>query len=74
MRRAAKVKVAAARIPTRKSAHRAFPAWIDASERGVSFAAKKNVTPRVRDSLVLRVVRKQQPARARSSAHGPGAR
>jgi hypothetical protein len=75
MRRAAKVKVAAVRIPLRKSAARhAFPAWIDATERGVGFAAKKTVMPRVRDGLVLRVVSKKLSARTRSSSDGPGAR
>ena len=48
-------------------------AWIDAGERGVAFAAKKAVRPRVRDGLVLRVVSKPQPARTRSSPDGPGA-
>ena len=74
MRRAAKVKVAAARIPLRKpAARRAFPAWIDATERGVAFSAV-GVTPRVRDGLVLRVVSKKLSARTRSSSDGPGAR
>jgi hypothetical protein len=74
MRRAAKVKVAVARIPVRKSARAAFPAWIDAGERGVSFAAGKTVMPRVRDGLVLRAVARKQPARARSSSDVAGAR
>ena len=79
MRRLARVKVAAARIPLRKStavaaaARRGFPAWIDAGERGVAFSAT-TVTPRVRDALVLRVVSKQKHPVARSPHHGAGAR
>ena len=76
MRRAAKVKVAVARIPLRKSAaaRRGFPAWIDAGEHGVAFPAKQTVMPRVRDGLVLRLVGKKNPVHPRSSSHGPGAR
>jgi len=77
MRRAAKVKIAASRIPLRKSAgaaRRSFPAWIDAGEHGVAFPAKQTVMPRVRDSLVLRLVGKKKPAQPRNSSNGPGAR
>jgi hypothetical protein len=42
-------------------ARRPFPAWIDAAETGVSFSASSVVvTPRVRDSLVLRLVAKRK--------------
>jgi hypothetical protein len=80
MRRFTKVKVAAARIPLRKSAavpsaaRREFPAWVDAGERGVSFAAAKAVMPRVRDALVLRVVSKRKRPVERSGSHGVAAR
>jgi len=78
MRRAAKVKIVASRIPVRKSAaaagRRSFPAWIDAGEHGVAFPAKQTVMPRVRDSLVLRLVGKKKPAQPRNSSNGPGAR
>jgi hypothetical protein len=81
MSRAPKVKIAVARPLLRKSARaaagsirRAFPAWIDASERGVAFSAAA-VVPRVRDGLVLRMVgRTKQPAVAKRNAHGPSAR
>ena len=63
VRRAATSATAAAR--------RSFPAWIDASEHAVPFAAV--VTPRVRDGLVLRVVTRSQPA-SRRGPHGAGAR
>ena len=79
MRRNAKVKVTAARIPLRKSAvgalavRRGFPAWIDAGERGVAFAAKA-VMPRVRDGLVLRVVSKRKRPSPENPSHGLSAR
>ncbi len=81
MSRAPKVKIAAARLLARKSARasggparRAFPAWIDASERGVAFSATA-VVPRVRDGLVLRMVgRKKNPVAAKRNAHGSSAR
>ena len=80
MRRNPKVKVTAARIPLRKptaaagGVRRAFPAWIDAGERGVAFSAAKTVMPRVRDGLVLRVVSKQKRTSQGGSRHGTGAR
>jgi hypothetical protein len=79
MDRTAKFKVAAARLPPRKSAtaavRRGFPAWIDAGEQGGAFAAKKKVMPRVRDGLVLRTVgRAKKTAAPRRNAHGSGAR
>jgi hypothetical protein len=84
MHRSTKIKVAVARTPLRKAAapisavvtsmpRRAFPAWIDASERSVASPAI-SVTPRVRDGLVLRVVAKTKPAHARNLSHGSGAR
>lgn len=69
MRRALKVKALATRVPLRKAAlsatsaaRRVFPAWIDANEGGVAFPAKA-ATPRVRDGLVLRVVRTKKSAK-----------
>ncbi len=81
MSRAPQVKIAAARMLAPKAARmlgaplrRAFPAWIDASERGVAFNAKA-VMPRVRDGLVLRIVgRKKLAATVKPPSHGPGAR
>lgn len=54
-------------------ARRSFPAWIDASERGVAFSAT-TVMPRVRDSLVLRVVHRPKHSAPRRDAHAFGAR
>ncbi len=85
MRRSATIKVAIARVPLRKAttatfsvstpvaSRRAFPAWIDASERGTA-VAPTSVTSRVRDGLVLRVVRQSKPALVRTPSHGIGAR
>ena len=81
MRRTTKVKITRARGLARKatvavggSARRAFPAWIDASDRGVAFPAT-GVTKRVRDGLVLRMVgQKKKTVVARNSSDGPGAR
>lgn len=83
MHRSTKIKVAVARVPLRKAAavpslvvpvsRRAFPAWIDASERTVPVPAI-SVTPRVRDGLVLRIVAKAKPTPARNLSHGSGAR
>ena len=81
MRRLAKTKIASARVLARKAKvatavqpRRAFPAWIDATERGVAFSAA-GVTPRVRDGLVLRLVaRKKKIASSRRTSDGPGAR
>ena len=86
MRRSVKIKALATRVPVRKSAlsasaasRRPFPAWIAADESGVAFSAKVEVTPRVRDGLVLRTVPKKlsSPARtpgAKDGTHGHGAR
>ncbi len=82
MRRASKVKIAAtqvlprkpAAVPTVTTGRRTFPAWIDASERGVAFFAS-GVTKRVRDALVLRLVgRNKKTVVARRSSDGAGAR
>lgn len=81
MRRALKVKLASPGVLVRKahaavpaSSRRTFPAWIDASERGVAFPAS-GVSKRVRDGLVLRVVgRRKSTVVARKSSDGPGAR
>ena len=79
MRRAAKPKAAAKMAKARKpvltasaAARRAFPAWIDASDRTVPFAAS-TVQPRVRDALVLRQVTRKSD-RAKGTAHDPDAR
>lgn len=81
MSRALKIKVVAAQVLAPKAARamsapvrRTFPAWIDASERGVAFNANA-VVPRVRDGLVLRTVGRAKPAAtARKKAHGSAAR
>ena len=65
MRRLVKTKLTPARALLRKAkvglaaSGRAFPAWVDAAERGTSFSAA-SVTPRVRDGLVLRLVAKKK--------------
>jgi hypothetical protein len=57
-------KIPSTRLPLRKMAaalleHAPFPAWIDANT-GVPFSnSSVAVTPRVRDSLVLRLVAKR---------------
>ncbi len=58
-------KVSPSRLPLRKVAaallaNRQFPAWIDAAEPGMMNPLAV-VMPRVRDSLVLRVVAKRRP-------------
>lgn len=76
-----KVKALVTRVPVRKAAtssssaaRRSFPAWIDASERGVTFSAAASVSTRVRDGLVLRAVAKGKAVQSKKGAHGPGAR
>lgn len=76
MRRNAKLKVAANRLPLRKSvtsgtaaARRNFPAWIDDSDATVAFTAARSARPRVRDGLVLRRVTKKKLSE-RSVPHG----
>lgn len=80
MRRSAKTKALATRIPLRKSAltataaaRRHFPAWIDAAERVVPFAATA-VQPRVRDGLVLRRVGAKKAAGGKEASDGSRAR
>lgn len=81
MSRVPKIKVVAARMLAPKasrmtgtSVRRTFPAWIDASDRGVSFHATA-VVPRVRDGLVLRLVgRAKDAAASRRDAHVTGGR
>ena len=74
MKNSAKAKVSAVRSSLRQVAaaftlRPAFPAWIDA-EQGLAFSATV-VTPRVRDSLVLRLVaKKDHSLRNVSYAHG----
>ena len=79
MRRSAKTKItSAARVLPRKAklaagTARAFPAWVDPTERGVSFSAA--VMPRVRDGLVLRVVaRGKKTVTSRRTSDGSRAR
>lgn len=85
MRRVAKIKALATRLPIRKAAmsasavsRRPFPAWIVADESGIAFPAKV-VTPRVRDGLVLRTVTKKKgsaakPTGAKGSNDAPSGR
>ena len=47
-----------------------FPAWIDATEYGVP---PSSVMPRVRDSLVLRLVAGRRRTRERALIHATGA-
>jgi len=47
-----------------------FPAWIDDGERGV---APSSVMPRVRDSLVLRLVAGRRQMREQTLIHANGA-
>ncbi|MEO6873614.1 MAG: hypothetical protein ABI222_02210 [Opitutaceae bacterium] len=72
MKNSSKAKVSAVRQSLRKVAtvlaSPAFPAWIDA-EQGLSFTATL-VHPRVRDSLILRLVNPRNPLRSASHAHG----
>lgn len=74
MKHTAKAKVSAVRSSLRQVAaaftlRPAFPAWIDA-ESGLAFSTTV-VTPRVRDSLVLRLVaKKDHSLRNASYAHG----
>lgn len=49
---------------------RTFPAWIDATERGV---APSFVIPRVRDNLVLRLVAGRRQVREHPLIHANGA-
>lgn len=74
MKNSAKAKVSAVRSSLRQVAaaftlRPAYPAWIDA-DSGLAFTTTV-VTPRVRDSLVLRLVsKKPHPLRNASYAHG----
>jgi hypothetical protein len=74
MKNSAKAKVSAVQASLRQVAaaftlRPAYPAWIDA-DSGLAFSATI-VTPRVRDSLVLRLVsKKPHPLRNASYAHG----
>jgi hypothetical protein len=74
MKNSAKAKVSAVQASLRQVAaaftlRPAYPAWIDA-DSGLAFSATV-VTPRVRDSLVLRLVsKKPHPLRNASYAHG----
>ena len=75
MKNSAKAKVSAVRSSLREVAaafntlRPTFPAWVD-SDSGLAFHATV-VTPRVRDSLILRLVsKKPHPLRDGSYAHG----
>lgn len=77
MKNSAKAKVSAVRMSLRQVADAfvmrpAFPAWIDA-DSGLTFSATV-VTPRVRDSLVLRLVEQKKPHSLRHSSYAHGAR
>lgn len=77
MKNSTKAKVSAVRSSLRQVAaafalHPAYPAWIDA-DSGLSFSATI-VTPRVRDSLVLRLVTPTKPHSLRHASHAHGAR
>ena len=52
------------------AASHTFPAWIDATEYGVSPAT---AVPRIRDGLVLRLVAGRCQARDRTLIHATGA-
>jgi hypothetical protein len=54
------------------AARRGFPAWIDADDNVVSFSAKRIVTPRVRDGLVLRTVSKNLTSGAKRISDARG--
>ncbi len=76
MRHSVKIKSGSPHAPLRKSvltasaaARRGFPAWIDSAERIASFPATV-VTPRVRDGLVLRMVSKAKPRKAKGPTDG----
>ena len=67
-------KIPSTRLPLRKMAaalleHAPFPAWIDANSGEPFTHSHVAVTPRVRDSLVLRVVAKRQ-SRSLSDVRG----
>lgn len=81
MRRSAKVKAVATRVPLRQTvlsasaaSRRGFPAWVEADEAGVAFPARRAATPRVRDALVLRTVSKKKLSGKRGSSHGDSTR
>jgi hypothetical protein len=77
MKNSAKAKVSAVRSSLRQVAaafalRPAYPAWIDA-DSGLAFSATI-VTPRVRDSLVLRLVEQKKPHPLRHASYAHGAR
>ena len=77
MKNSAKAKVSAVRSSLRQVAaaftlRPTYPAWIDA-DSGLSFSATI-VTPRVRDSLVLRLVEPKKPHPLRHASYAHGAR
>jgi hypothetical protein len=72
MRHIAKVTATGAllkRAATFAASH-PFPAWIDSAECGVP---PSTVIPRIRDSLVLRLVAGRRQARERTLYHAAGA-
>ena len=74
MKNSAKAKVSAVRqvAAAFNTLRPAYPAWIDA-DSGLSFSATV-VTPRVRDSLILRLVTPAKPHSLRHASHAHGAR
>lgn len=77
MKNSAKAKVSAVHTSLRQVAaaftlRPAYPAWID-DDSGLAFHATV-VTPRVRDSLVLRLVTPKKPHPLRNASYAHGAR
>jgi len=77
MKNSAKAKVSAVRTSLRQVAaafalRPAYPAWIDA-DSGLAFPAT-TVTPRVRDSLILRLVQPKKSLTPRQASYAHGAR
>jgi len=77
MKNSTKAKVSAVRSSLRQVAaaftlRPAYPAWID-DDSGLAFHGTV-VTPRVRDSLILRLVTPAKPHPLRHASHAHGAR
>jgi len=75
MKNSPKARVSAVRKSLRQVAaalRPAFPAWIDDAQ-GLPFSATV-ATPRVRDSLVLRLVAQKKPLLLRHASYAHGAR
>jgi hypothetical protein len=72
MHHTAKMPVAQALLQTAASiaSSHTFPAWIDSAESG---GCHRSVMPRVRDSLVLRLVAGRRQERVPTTIHATGA-